>query len=671
MTLLAAFGWLCLALILFAIPGWGILAWLFPSWERLSFFEKIPLSIGFSFSLYPLFYLYTDIVGIHLGWMYPFGLVVIGTSLLIWREYRLRKLKYSPKKYLLKTESNNSLLQNAIIFGKAYLPEIALLGVLALAAFTRFWPVRNIEVPMWGDSYQHSLITQLLVDNRGLFQTWYPYAELQTFTYHFGLHTLAASFQQVTGLTAYQSILWFGQILNLLALLALYPLATRVGSSKWAGVAAIIIAGFFSPMPMFYTNWGRYTQLAGQVILPVAVFLIMNILDSGSFHWRPTVIIWLILAGLGLTHYLVLIFAGLFYFAYLITGTGNHRTVVIIKQALWQTLGAGLILLPWLVRLFQGKLPLIFSRQIAASAERIASSVKTLVLPGDLETYLPAFLWLILLLSLGWGLWRRNRQIALISVWWLLIIFTANLKWFGLPGTDSINNFAVLIAFYIPAGIITGESVGYIITDKVHPRFGEGYSLSDKWSGKSNTRPWLRIVLWVFLAVLAGAACLWGARQRVRDIKPAQYSLVTPQDMSAIAWMKENLANSPRFLVNSFFAYGDTLIAGSDAGWWLPLLAGQQTTLPPLNYGMEQGPFPEYRQWINELTAIIQAKGIDDPQVLDMLAERGVTHVYIGQQEGKVNNAHPLITVESLIDSPHYQQIFNLDQVRIFEFIYP
>jgi hypothetical protein len=141
--------------------------------------------------------------------------------------------------------------------------------------------------------------------------------------------------------------------------------------------------------------------------------------------------------------------------------------------------------------------------------------------------------------------------------------------------------------------------------------------------------------------------------------------------MSAISWMKEHLTDSPRILVNSFFAYGDTLIAGSDAGWWLPLLAGMQTTLPPLNYGMELGPFPEYRQWINELTAEIQAKGIDDPRVLDMLAERGVTHVFIGQQEGKVNNAHPLITAESLLDSPNYQQVFNLDQVRIFEIIYP
>ena len=180
----------------------------------------------------------------------------------------------------------------------------------------------------------------------------------------------------------------------------------------------------------------------------------------------------------------------------------------------------------------------------------------------------------------------------------------------------------------------------------------------------------MKTSLWIIMAALAMGACLWGARLRLRDIEPAQYSLVTHQDMSAIEWMKENLTENPRLLVNSFFAYGDTLVAGSDAGWWLPLLASQQTTLPPLNYGMEQGPFPAYRQWVNELTAEIQARGTDDPQVLAMLAERGVTHVFIGQQQGMVNNPDPLIKAPSLLASSHYKQIFNLDKVRIFEVIY-
>jgi len=182
MTFLAPVGWLCLALTLFAIPGWGVLGWLFPSWERLTFVEKTPLAIGFSLALYPLLYLYTDLLGLHLGLLYPILLVILGISLLTWQAYRRKRQENVFDAKTIRLKANRRLLPYLIDFGKEHLPELVLIAVLALAAFTRFWPVRNLEIPMWGDSYQHSLITQLLLDNGGLFQNWQPYAELQTFT---------------------------------------------------------------------------------------------------------------------------------------------------------------------------------------------------------------------------------------------------------------------------------------------------------------------------------------------------------------------------------------------------------------------------------------------------------------------------------------------------------
>lgn len=671
MTFLAPVGWLCLALILFAIPGWGVLSWLFPPWERQTFVEKIALAIGFSLALYPLLYLYTDLLGLHLGILYPILLVILGISLLSWQAYRRKRQENVFDAKTIRLKANRGLLPYLIVFGKEHLPELALFAVLALAAFTRFWPVRNLEIPMWGDSYQHSLITQLLLDNGGLFQNWQPYAELQTFTYHFGLHTLAASFQQFTGIPAYQATLWLGQILNLFALLALYPLAVKTGASRWAGVAAVAVAGFFSIMPMFYTNWGRYTQLAGQVILPTAIYLIMTVLDSGSLNWKPTVVIWFVLAGLGLTHYLVLLFAGLFYVAYLLMELRTHQTGLHIKQFAWQALGAGLLFLPWMGRLFQGKLPSIFNNQVAASVEKAANAVTSPTPFGDLQTYMPAFLWILFIFALSWGLWRRNRMVALLGLWWLFILFAANPHWFGLPGVDSISNFAVMIAIYIPVGTIIGGSAGWLVTDlkSYQSRWENSAALPIENNTKS--RRWIISLMWVLIVILAIGASLWGARLRLHDIQPAKYALVTTQDLQAIDWMQENMTSKPRILVNSFFAYGGSLIAGSDAGWWLPLLAGMETTLPPLNYGMEKGPFPEYVQWINELTAEIQARGVNDAQVLEMLEERGVTHVFIGQQDGMVNQPTPLLDAATLNHSPYYKPIYNLEQVWVFEIIYP
>ena len=86
------------------------------------------------------------------------------------------------------------------------------LAVAVLVILTRLWPVRSLEMPMLGDSYQHSMITQLLLDNGGLFDSWQPYAELSTFTYHFGFHAAAAAFAWISRLPAPQAMQAVGRV---------------------------------------------------------------------------------------------------------------------------------------------------------------------------------------------------------------------------------------------------------------------------------------------------------------------------------------------------------------------------------------------------------------------------------------------------------------------------
>jgi hypothetical protein len=124
----------------------------------------------------------------------------------------------------------------------------------------------------------------------------------------------------------------------------------------------------------------------------------------------------------------------------------------------------------------------------------------------------------------------------------------------------------------------------------------------------------------------------------LKDVQPENYALVTRPDVRAAKWITENISADARFLVNSFLAYGNTTVVGSDGGWWLPLLAYCSTTLPPINYASEDGPKSGYREWINALTETVNAQGIDAPETLTLLEERSITHVYIGQRQGQVNN---------------------------------
>ena len=654
---LSWFFYLLAGLFLFILPGWAILSWCSPGWDSNTWAVKFTWSIGVSLPIYPVLFLWTDIIGVHPGaayaWLPPLSAIV--AIIIRYRSHLLSRIM--------------AMRKEPLRFYPASLPAslpIADLAFLLLAGglfLLRFWPVRTLPAPMWGDSYQHTMISQLLVDNQGLFRSWQPYADLLSFTYHFGFHSLVAVFHWVTGLSLAQATLWTGQIINALAVLVLYPLAARLGRSPWAGVFAVLLAGSLSQMPMFYTNWGRYTQLAGQAILPAAVLIAWDIFEKPRSGWRPYLLAWVVFAGLALTHYRILIFAVLFFVAYFILNYRRMEVFEFMRAAFLQAAGAGLLFLPWFVRVFGGKLPLIFRAQLTTPASQISAFTEQYNSIGNLFTYLPAFLWLLLPVALAFGFWRRERSLALVSLWWFLIFLSANPQWFNLPGSGAISNFAVLIAAYIPVSLILGSAGGWAMETIDSSQTGHESDSLDNRPFREFFFRWSQII--VLLAVLL--ASLWGARLRLREVQPAEFALVTWPDEHAAAWIRENVPEDARFLVNSFFAYGETSIVGSDAGWWLPLLTGHATSLPPLTYTSESGPRPDYREWVNDLTAEIMAKGIDHPDVLESLQSRNITHVYIGQQQGTVNNPVPLLIPKIMLASPHFTPIYHQDRVWIFK----
>ena len=160
------------------------------------------------------------------------------------------------------------------------LADLAYVLIIGLIFGVRFYIARPLSLPLWGNSYQHTVITKLIMDNKGLFQSWQPYAEMTGLTYHFGFHSLSAVFGWAAGLDAPQAVIWFGQIINGLAVLALYPLAVQLCRNRWAGVIAALVGGLLVQMPMFYINWGRYTQLTGQAILPAVIILVWSSLTG-------------------------------------------------------------------------------------------------------------------------------------------------------------------------------------------------------------------------------------------------------------------------------------------------------------------------------------------------------------------------------------------------------
>jgi hypothetical protein len=647
---LGGLGLMAAAILLFVVPGWALLAWLLSGRHEAPgeycWVVVLALATGVSVALYPLLLLWTDVVGLHLGKLYVWAPVAAGLAALVWRHRHWRP------------RDGWKALQRWAGSSAAW-PDLALLILLALVLVVRFLVIRTLDAPLWGDSFQHSLVAQLLVDNGGLFDSWAPYAELTSLTYHFGFQSASAALQWLVRTSAPQATLWVGQVLNVLAVLAIYPLGLRVTGSRWAATWAVLLAGLLSPMPMSYTNWGRYTQLAGQVILPAAVWLTWDAIEKSGRRRGLLLLAMLLAGGLALTHYRVLIFYGVFVLALFLVSPGRASRREAFLRLITVGVGAGLLFLPWLLRNLGGdnlQMFGILTTQAPAQAHPITWEYNAI---GDLRTYLDPLWWFAMVLGLGLGLWQRRRGVLLMAVWWLLLLVATNPNWLSLPGAGVISNFALFIFAYLPAGIFSGVLVATAARWFARPT-------SPARPGMTRARRWAPAL---GLLVMVGLG-IWGLSERLGDMGIDHHALVTRPDVRAAAWIRDNTLPGDRFLVNSFPTYADSSIVGSDAGWWLPLLAGRQTTVPPLNYSSEQGPTPDYEQRVNELSRQVREAGPTDDAVVAMLQDAGVTHVYIGQRQGTVNTTGlEALDPGELLDSPYYQLLYHKDRVWVFELI--
>jgi hypothetical protein len=183
-------------------------------------------------------------------------------------------------------------------------------------------------------------------------------------------------------------------------------------------------------------------------------------------------------------------------------------------------------------------------------------------------------------------------------------------------------------------------------------------------------------------ASLAGIAlvalCFLGLQWQ-DDLIDRDFQLLTPADERAMAWIKSSVSPNARFLVNSIPAYGGTLIAGSDGGWWIPLLAGRESTLPPLTYGSEGFEQPDYYARVNGLAARLRGKPLTDasptridltsPDNLKALREAGVTHVYTGAHAAPPPEVADHIDTAALRQSSAFRLIYDREGAQIFELV--
>jgi hypothetical protein len=585
--------WLALPLIITLLaPGWLLLAGLGLT-KHFDGGEQIALALGLSLSLAPIFILWTTILGIHWsrgGVYFGAGLLAVGV---LWRA---------------------ALTIKTWRISRA---GIGLILILAVSLVVRLIMVRDLSAPAWVDSIHHALITRLILEQGAFPETYSPYLSIDPSIYHPGFHIGLAIFIWLSNLDIPQAMLIYGQVLNAGAVLAAYLLTTTLTGNRPAGLAAALITGLVAPMPAYYASWGRYTQLAGLLILPVAAAFAFAALERKDIPRVKSLVMAVAgTAGLLLVHYRVAAFFACLLIAWFFLQIRFNK--ISLVQHLRKSLGAAFALgggafvlsFPWITPAFiRHILP---SLQLQLGLPSVAfEDFSWLFLTAGLGNYalgLAAF-------GFAWSLVRRQRLGALISLWICFLFLLANLGALGLPGSWLVNTHSVTIALFLPLSVLGG----YFISN-----------LLNTWPGFLPIRFQLPYQVVGIMALLVLG--LFGGRALLTILNPVTL-LFREWDRPALAWIAENIPPEETILINPFnWGYG--VYAGNDGGYWISALSGHKTMPPPVLYGM--GNAEETRRISAYAGAVIERA--QRPQDLHLLlADQNIRFVYLGGRGGQLS----------------------------------
>ncbi|NTU80245.1 MAG: hypothetical protein HGA45_12870 [Chloroflexales bacterium] len=628
---LAAFA----ALALFTLPGLALLRLLAPGGLRPT--ERLAAAFGLSCAAPPLLLLLGDLASLRWGPALCWAFLAACALAAFWPRPGERA-----RPWPVRPDAEMALL---------------LLG-LGLGLAARLYTVRGLPAGLFGDSYHHTVIAQLLVDHGGLFRSWAPYAPLTTFTYHYGFHSLAAWLHWLSGYPVPLAVVAVGQIAGALAAPGVFLLAGRLFGDRRAALWAAAAAAFLSTFPAYYVNWGRYTQLAGQTVLPATCFVWMLLFDlaaAPATRWRdlarPAALAALATAGIALSHYRIAVFAACFVLIYalytLATRVRSWRALARLNAAgLLAGMGGLILTLPWLLRIREGQMLRLAGYFLANNIGTETGNDQSAV---DLERAIAHGLLPLAILGLLWILARRRWPGLIFPAWAGLAWVVANPFLVGLNGAGIISSFTAVLAGYLVLCPLAGAGIAALFD-------GLAWLVA-----RVAWPPLARALLPIELLAAAGLVA-WGLGFQTSIVDPS-FQLLAPGDIAAAAWVREHIPPETKVFVNSFPAYSDSIYAGSDGGWWLTFLSGRRTNLDPISYGFEAADQPGYMQVVIDRNRAVLDHPADSAAAAAVLKADGYGYLY----DGPAANPAPEYLDPARLDvSPLYERVYSHDGVTIW-----
>jgi uncharacterized protein DUF6541 len=462
------------------------------------------------------------------------------------------------------------------------------------------------------------------MEHGGLFTSWAPYSDAETFTYHFGFHAITATFGWLTGLPAWSSVFIMGRVIGAATAASLFALVRLWTRSPWGGVFAaacwLVSSSYLYP----FETMGRWTLLAGLACLTSNLVLFSSYLRTRSIRDR----VWfgatcgVTAAGLVLTQYKSAIICAALCLT-LITarcltrllnrraGKGPDLLSILLRAA--AVAGIALLLagprLNTVMHARSGR----YLKRIVIEAPAAASNQydqPTLsgaeILQSGFGTPRKATVSALALFGAALALlWRRR------AVWffagWILITLLMNPRLVGSSRLGIIDQAHWSLAVEFAVAAMAGLTIGI---------FAE-FRSRKHWAAQT-----------IVPVALLAALIILSARNLPPVFDSVRY--VLRDDLRLMEWIAHDVPAGEMIAGRGYFDHGEVL--GRDAMMWLPHFTRHRTNHTNLAAGLERGP-AELRARLRDFTTHLYARDMSTPESARWMEEQGFRWFYVGTLE--------------------------------------
>lgn len=553
-----------------------------------------------------------------------------------------------------------------------------LLIILLLSLFSRVYPIKDMNAPLFADPAVEGTIARLIIENQGIPDTWQPHLPLKL-EHQPGFASIVAWFNIVSGVHIPKIILFLTNILHALFPLAIYLLANTFFKNKSQAVASSVIA-LIASFPTYIFVAGMNSGVVVYFLVPLAIALSIRTLDMPDNS--SIFMVFLMSFGAILIHPIFIFFYILMFGTYCIIfhyKNLNHSSLksifllfslsVLLPLILAYPYFSNNISNTWDDSSFAKEQWHLQANYINPS-EKISPfffiepvfilfnnptgvwyvyleemSIKDILLSYPLALILSFFLIYSIYLVLRY----RGRTGTIIFFWFLLfLLFSTVQSSLGIkfPGSEFIYPSRVKFLMALPLSLL----ISYAFT-KEKKDFTQKLSLKKI--------PFNLSIL--FMVVPVGLFIIM-----THLFTLSANSAVSDYDLDAMYWIENNIDKETVILNIITDIEAGAFIGGS--AQWIPVLTGNKVLFPATSLTEDLNDADIKKR--TDIMDLIENKDIDRKIFIDMLKSYNVEYVYISKNNMPSNKKYSVIQEELFQKSPIYKLKYKNEDVSIFRVNY-